>query len=269
MKGSRIVIWCGESPNQKALANKLSQLFPIAGIVIDRKKHIVNSSQAGIIWKITDRICFRKLYNSWTSMLKGYNKDFPVWPDVPVLKADTINSKAVKDFTENLKPDLIVVSGTSLVKKPVLDAQSKIGIINLHTGLSPYIKGGPNCTNWCIAENKWNQVGNTIMWINTGIDSGNIITTETIEIRDSRSLFEAHFRVMEHAHDLYIRAIQYLLSSDQPFTSIDQKSVAKGTLYLNKMWTWEKKKAVLKNWKKRELFHLENPEPITIPLPES
>jgi methionyl-tRNA formyltransferase len=169
-------------------------------------------------------------------------------------------------FTRKLNPDLIVVSGTQLIKQPMLDIPVKIGIVNLHTGLSPYVKGGPNCTNWCIANNEWHLVGNTIMWINAGIDSGNIITTETIDIRNANTLLEAHKLVMEHAHDLYIRAIDYLITHQPPHQSIPQNSLAKGKLFLTKMWTAEKRKLLLENWKKRGKVEFQSP-PVCVSLP--
>jgi len=87
--------------------------------------------------------------------------------------------------------------------------------------------------------------------LNAGIDAGNIITTEAIDIRKEKDLNAAHLRVMEHAHDLYLRTIDYLATSNQPFHSVPQKQIARGNLYLTKMWTAAKRSALLKNWKKR------------------
>ncbi|MBK8140456.1 MAG: hypothetical protein IPK57_05180 [Chitinophagaceae bacterium] len=76
-----------------------------------------------------------------------------------MLRVESINNELVAAFTREINPDLIIVSGTGLVKEPLLSLPASIGIINLHTGLSPYVKGGPNCTNWCIANNEWHLVG--------------------------------------------------------------------------------------------------------------
>jgi hypothetical protein len=38
MSNERIVIWCGDAPNQKALANKIAAKYDVAGIVVDRHK---------------------------------------------------------------------------------------------------------------------------------------------------------------------------------------------------------------------------------------
>jgi hypothetical protein len=267
LEQKRIVIWCDGSPNQKALAVKIAQRFFVAGIIIDEKqsisKHRNLKSLPFLVW---DRLRFFSFYRIWKSMQKYYQERFPAWPEVPILRVPSINNKEAKDFTNRLAPHLVVVSGTQLVKQPMLDIPVNIGIINLHTGLSPYIKGGPNCTNWCIANNEWHLIGNTIMWINAGIDSGNIITTETIEIRQAGSLFQAHLLVMEHAHNLYIRAIDYLITHQPPYQSIQQKLLGKGKLFLNKMWTAEKRKLLLQNWKNKNKVEIQQ-LPVCISLP--
>lgn len=266
LKESKIVVWSGAAANQKALVNKIAKEFKIAGIVIDSGKKIKKKKNwLELPAKILDRIRFGKIYSAWTNLMKQYDKEFPNWPDVPVLKVEGINSPEAKSFTENIQPDLIIVSGTALVKEPLISTHASIGIINLHTGLSPYVKGGPNCTNWCIANYTFELVGNTIMWLNAGIDTGNIITTEQVDIRNCDSLTEAHKLVMEHAHELYLRAIQYLHSGNKPFNSIPQNSISSGSLYLTRMWTSMKKAELLRNWKARKIIDL-GEKPVTVSL---
>lgn len=251
----KIVIWCGSGANQKALANKMSAEFDVAGIVVDL--HSGKRTRKNILqlpFVLWDRFRFRKIYAAWSSLMKYYDQQFPAWPGIPYLKVPQINDAQIKIFTENLQPDLIIVSGTALIRKSLLDIKTSVGIINLHTGLSPYVKGGPNCTNWCIANNTFHLVGNTIMWLNEGIDSGNIITTETVNIQNAADLNEAHRIVMDHAHDLYIRSVRYLSVAEPPYNSVPQKSIDKGQLYLTRMWTTDKKKQLLKNWKHRKSF---------------
>lgn len=251
----KIVIWCGAGANQKALTNKIAAQFDVEGIVIDtHTKPVKKAKQDGLLAKIIDRIRFKRIYQGWKNLMMHYNKQYTVWPDRPTIKVSDINEAETKRFTEELKPDLIVVSGTALIKKATISTSASIGIINLHTGLSPYVKGGPNCTNWCIANNEFHLVGNTIMWLNEGIDAGNIITTETVDIRQAKDLDEAHRIVMDQAHDLYGRAIRYLLEMPPPYRSVPQSEIDKGQLYLTKMWTTDKKKQLLKNWKKRGSF---------------
>jgi methionyl-tRNA formyltransferase len=262
----KIVIWCGEGANQKALANKIAAAFDVVGIVIDThsggSKRSKRKNLFAIVW---DRFRFRSIYNAWKELMHYYNEKFSNWPDKPVLKVSNINNEETISFTSNLQPDLIVVSGTALIKKPLFAIPLSVGIINLHTGLSPYVKGGPNCTNWCIANNTFHLTGNTIMWLNEGIDSGNIITTETVNIQNTNDLGEAHRLVMDHAHDLYLKAIKYISETVPPYNSVPQNTIDNGQLYLTKMWTAEKRKQLIKNWKKRKVFAAPS-VPKTIPL---
>ena len=268
LEQKRIIIWCDGSANQKALAAKIAKRFFVVGIIIDVKQSLSKKrtikSLPLLVW---DRLRFFSVYSAWKRMQQWYQEQFRDWPEVPILRVPSINTSEAEDFTRRLSPQLVVVSGTQLIKQPMLNIPIEIGMINLHTGLSPYVKGGPNCTNWCIANNEWHLIGNTIMWINAGIDSGNIITTETIDVRKASNLFEAHKLVMEHAHDLYIRAIYYLVTHHSPYQSIQQNSLGKGRLFLTKMWTAEKRKLLLENWKRRskdEFLQL----PACVALPE-
>jgi len=127
----------------------------------------------------------------------------------------------------------------------MLSVRAKIGILNLHTGVSPYVKGGPNCTNWCIATNQFHLVGNTIMWIDEGIDSGNIITTELTKVDWSKSLLDIHIAVMEHAHLLYVKAIKYLAQGN--VSNIKQSDIGTGKTYYTKDWKLKNKRDLIKN----------------------
>lgn len=268
MKEYKLVVWCGSSANQKALVNKIAEKFTIEGIVIDEQAANRSSKRWSQVPRILlDRIRFWSLYEAWKKLMTFYNAKYTEWPNVKCLRVKNINSNEAKTFTKNIQPDLIIVSGTGLVKHPLLDIETSIGIINLHTGLSPYVKGAPNCTNWCIARNNWHLIGNTIMWLNAGIDAGNLIATETVDIRDAHSLLAAHIKVMEHAHTLYLKAIHYLLHANPPYISVPQNKLGKGELYLNKMWTTAERKRFYTNWRKRHFAVLKD-QPTTIALPE-
>ncbi|MBA2498947.1 MAG: hypothetical protein H0V30_04405 [Chitinophagaceae bacterium] len=262
----KLVLWCGNAPNQKALANKIHMQFGLAGIVIDKKKKSLKKTTTGnLVQRIVNRIRFNKIDVAWKTLQRNYDYAYSDWPVVPLLEVDSINDENVKLFVTDISPDLIIVSGTGLVKEQLLSIPVEIGIINLHTGLSPYVKGGPNCTNWCIANNEWHLVGNTIMWINPGIDSGNIIVNETVDIRECKDLTGVQLKVMDHAHDLYLRAVKYLIKTEPPYVSIPQSELGTGRLFLTKQWTSEMRSKLLKNWKNRKNISQATP-PLTIPL---
>ena len=107
--------------------------------------------------------------------------------------------------------------------------------MNLHTGISPYIKGGPDCTCWCLFLKEFSLIGNTVMWLDNGIDSGNIIATEQTILNGNESLVELKIKNMKHGHDLYLRAIERFYNKI-PLKNIKQSSLSPHRLFLSKHW---------------------------------
>ena len=242
----KIVLWIGNEANQKALANKIHEKFPLAGIVTETRQKKSTLTVKKIFVKLIERLFLGKIGKAWFGMMKYYEKRFPVYPAVPLLNTTNINDDKVFLFTTEKNPDLIVVSGTRLIREKLLSISPVLGIMNLHTGLSPYIKGGPNCTNWCIANKEFHLIGNTVMWIDKGIDTGNIITTECTNFTGDESLTELHIKVMEHAHSLYLKSIT--TASLKKIQNIPQREIAQGTTYFTKQWGLSEKFKLVKNY---------------------
>ncbi len=255
----KIVLWIGSHSYQRALANKVNADFDVCGIIVESKATHNKITFRKIIDKLIERIFFSALHKSWTNLITYFDKQFSDYPDVPILHVENINCKEAFDFSSNLNPDLILVSGTRIIKEKMLSVQSNIGILNLHTGLSPYVKGGPNCTNWCIATQQFHLIGNTIMWIDAGIDSGNILTTEFTELNGNEDFSQVHIKVMNHAHELYLKAIQYLAKGNKQ--SFSQSVVGHGKTYYSKNWDLQKKFALIQNFSAfKEYYKLKKQE---------
>jgi len=245
----KLVLWIGNDPNQYALANKLAEHFDIVGIVLETKHVPIKKKKPTLksYWnKIIVRLFYKWIPNTWFQLMTYYRKKYPNLPNTQVFEVNNINDVETKTLTEKLNADLIVVSGTYLVKKSTLATKSTHGIANLHTGLSPYIKGGPNCTNWCIATKQFELIGNTIMWIDEGIDSGNLILTEQTRFKGDESFFDIHKKVMNHAHELYIRAIRDVEKGTA--FNVPQNNICTGAIYYTKDWNWKAHKQLKKNF---------------------
>jgi folate-dependent phosphoribosylglycinamide formyltransferase PurN len=274
----KIVLLTGNAPNQKALANKVAAEFNLVGLVIEKKPGKKQKLTLGrLMAKLKDIFLFSRISQAWVNLLRYYDHKYPVFPSCDNKIVDNINESKVIDFIKEKNPELVMVSGTSLIKKPFFQVTPLKGIVNLHTGLSPYIKGGPNCTNWCLATNQFHLIGNTIMWLDAGIDSGNIITTELVNFTGEESLNDIHLKVMEDAHSLYLRALRLIDFNPSLVPSVNQTEINKGTLFLTKMWNDEFKLSLLKNIKngrfksviKSVEYKNAQKNIITVPLPNT
>jgi methionyl-tRNA formyltransferase len=164
---------------------------------------------------------------------------------------ENVNDPETLDFLRERNPDVVLVSSTNLVGRAIIDwASSRRGILNLHTGLSPYMRGGPNCTNWCLAEGAFHLVGNTVIWLDAGIDSGPILTTARPKLSGGESLRELHWAVMEHGHRLYVQAV-WALASGQDVPRVPQDEIAQGRTYYTIEWNARAMLRARRNFKLR------------------
>ena len=243
----KIVIWIADEPNQLALANKINEEFPLSGMVLERR-NIKRKLNYNLIQRILTRILYPQAIQAWKELQSYYKNKYNKPPKCESLIVEDINDNGTGIFTSKIKPDLILVSGTKLVGARLLQLKPKNGILNLHTGISPYVKGGPNCTNWCIATNNFHLIGNTIMWLDEGIDTGDILTTEQTKFDNhDNNLYKIHLRVMNHAHILYLNSIHCIQKNQ--IQKIPQDTIGKGRTFYNKQWGLKQNYLLNKNLK--------------------
>lgn len=239
----KIIVFCDDGENQKALLNKINKKIKISSIVVQTKT--VNIDKRNKLRQAFDKslqtlrtIMTLSIYRRvWFGMLAYYEEKYPSFPIKPILRVGNINDQVVLNFVEKEKPNLVIVSGTNILKNHLIEVIKKNSgrIVNLHTGISPYVKGSPNCTNWCLYLKEFGMIGNTVMWLDAGIDSGNIICTEQTPLTRHEDFFELHLKVMEHAHDLLLRVILTLKESKK-LNNVPQNSFQPSRLFLNKDW---------------------------------
>lgn len=84
-----------------------------------------------------------------------------------------INDSEIVQKIIDLKPDLLVCFGASLINSSLLQEFSG-RFLNVHLGLSPYYRGsGTNV--WPLINNDFDLVGATFMHLDEGIDTGKVI----------------------------------------------------------------------------------------------
>lgn len=85
-----------------------------------------------------------------------------------------INNHEIVDKIVALDPEVIISYGCSIIRSSILLERFHKKFINIHLGLSPYYRGsGTNF--WPFVNNELQFVGTTFMFIDKGIDTGEII----------------------------------------------------------------------------------------------
>lgn len=156
-------------------------------------------------------------------------------------KANDINNPVYAEEIKRLRPDVIAVCGTSILKRPILTIPTK-GVLNLHGGLSEEYRGVWT-TLWAVYNGEPWKIGATVHYVSEGIDDGNIIYQGRPEISADDNHETLYVKVVKLGTALMIKAI-----SDIQNGSIKSfPLLKKGKLYLRKDVT---PRVVAEVWKK-------------------
>ena len=163
----------------------------------------------------------------------GGGPEFP--KGVPLFISKDPNNEETVQWIKSISPDILVVFGTRLISEPVLST-ARLGALNLHTGLSPYYRGG-QCTFWCLYEGDVEHIGVTVHHLSSRIDGGDIVYTAQPELEPGDTVRSIECKLVRLGTERMIQAIEELEAGKAP--RIPQRE--KGKLFLSRMFTLEKR----------------------------
>jgi len=227
------IILCGQSPRHLHFANQLCKACePLA--IIQEGGH--DAPLKKIINLLLNPVkLWRKVWR-WLRDRKRYanNKEATFFfADKPpqlerydlIMEVPHINHSDVIKIIDKHNPDLIVVFGTSLLKGELLK-KGRLGIINLHGGLSPEYRGA-DCTFWALHNQEPEKIGCTLHYINAGIDTGNIIAHVSPEIKETDDELTLFWRAVRDSTEAFAELLDRM-EKGEAFGAIQTQ---KGSLY--------------------------------------
>jgi methionyl-tRNA formyltransferase len=135
------------------------------------------------------------------------------------------NDVATVDVMRRMEPDVILVFGTGLLERSLIDAFPG-RILNIHLGLSPYYRGaGTNF--WPLVNREPEYCGATIHFLDAGVDSGPIVAHVRPELHDDDGPHEIGNQTIVAAADALATAALALLAG--AVRSVEQRG--SGRLY--------------------------------------
>jgi methionyl-tRNA formyltransferase len=232
MSRLRLLILCGRSARHLYVANALCRAGEVLAIVQETsgewnlKKTLKKLRPDNLFRKIWRWLRDRRRYTG-NPEAKFFFPDGEAQLDHPELVREVphINHPEVVKLARELKPDLICVFGTSLIRGDLLN-EGRLGIINLHGGLSPEYRGA-DCTFWALYNGEPDKVGCTLHYIDTGIDTGRLIAHISPEVREDDSELVLFWRAVRDSSEVYAEAIARLSEGEQ----LGTVQPGKGRLY--------------------------------------
>lgn len=112
--------------------------------------------------------------------------DFKNKYGIPVVYCNDLNDSIVVEGLGKAKPEVVVFTGGGLLRRVVLE-NSGAGILNCHMGILPQYRG-MDVVEWPILENKLQQIGMTVHFMDEGVDTGDILRIKRVEIKSNESI---------------------------------------------------------------------------------
>jgi len=166
----KIAILTSNELRHKYFANNISRNLDNVIVISEVKGEIKTTDTSPVSEEIQKHFALRTATEQ--DIFKG--NDFFTSPTLPI-QYKKANSLEVYELLKKERPDIMIGFGCSIIKEPLLSLVPPGRFLNLHLGLSPYYRGsGTNF--WPFVNNELEYVGSTIIHIDAGIDTGDIIS---------------------------------------------------------------------------------------------
>lgn len=193
MNKRRIVMLVGKGDSTNILFHSLKNEYDIVAVILEdavSTKEFLNKRIKKLgIWKVTGQVLFQlsvsKILNRISSarkkeILEKYDLDDSKIPSEKVIKIDSVNNPKCISLLQKLNPEIVIVNGTRIISKKVLQSVP-VKFINIHAGITPKYRN-VHGAYWALVNNDLENCGVTVHEVDTGIDTGNIIYQKKIEI---------------------------------------------------------------------------------------
>jgi methionyl-tRNA formyltransferase len=247
MSSLSVMILCGRSPRHLYVANRLCEHARVLAIVqetgtqwsAEKLKRLAHPAK---LWRkawrwIRDRRRYRGAGEA--GFFFGNAPARLVREDL-VTMVPHINHPDVVTLADRLRPDLIAVFGTSLIRGALL-TRGRFGIFNLHGGLSPRYRGA-DCTFWALHNGEPDQIGCTLHRIDAGIDTGALVAHISPEVKEGDGELTLFWRSVRDSAEAYVEMLDRLERGE----NLGERQAEKGRLYQVKDRGWREERDLAK-----------------------
>jgi methionyl-tRNA formyltransferase len=243
MSSLSVMILCGRSPRHLYVANRLcASARPVAivqetGTQLSGRK-LLRQLRPANLWRKSWRwLRDRRRYASGAEARFFFGAGAPrLTREDLLVQVPHINHPDVVTLADRLQPDVIAVFGTSLIRGSLL-GRGRLGIFNLHGGLSPHYRGA-DCTFWALCNGEPDRVGCTLHRIDSGIDTGKIIAHVRPEVGERDDELTLFWRGIRDSADAYVEMLERLERGER----LGQPQLEKGKLYQVKQRGWREER---------------------------
>ncbi len=237
------MILCGRSPRHLYIANRLCEGSRAVAIVQETgtdlsAAKVLRALRPANLWRKSWRwLRDRRRYRGGGEARFFFGSSPPrLAREDLVLRVPHVDHPDVVALADRLQPDVIAVFGTSLIRGALL-TRGRLGIFNLHGGLSPHYRGA-DCTFWALYNGEPDRIGCTLHRIDSGIDTGALIAHVSPEVNERDDELTLFWRGVRDSAEVYVEMLDRLERGE----NLGQRQPEKGRLYQVKDRGWREER---------------------------
>jgi methionyl-tRNA formyltransferase len=135
--------------------------------------------------KLKEFFTISQILNAYLTIVEFFIVRRVPLPETSIQYLNSSNDARINEIVDKFSPDAVVVYGGSIIPKTILQMIS-IPILNIHGAVLPGYRGLDSYW-WLLLDSKEYLQGYTIHYLDSGIDTGNIISSN--QYSESRTRF--------------------------------------------------------------------------------
>ncbi len=187
MQNKKIVFLASDCESSRWVYNSIIRDFEIEAAIIEQpisKKKLFRGRLKRIgFFKVMGQVMFSVFIVPWlrkkatgrkealTAQYQLNNADFDPGN---THRVSSVNDESCKQVLQQLQPGIVIVNGTRIVSKKILQCTNAI-FINMHVGITPLYRGSHG-GYWALYNDDVENFGTTIHLVDAGVDTGAVIT---------------------------------------------------------------------------------------------
>jgi methionyl-tRNA formyltransferase len=135
------------------------------------------------------------------------------------------NSHQTAELLKELKPDLLLLGQTGIIRKHIIQIP-RLGTLNAHPGILPDYRG-IDCGKWAIYNDDFENIGCTAHWVDTGVDTGDILLVKKYTINSDETLETLEANLDNLAVGLLAKVVASMLGKKKPDVTVQSSAGGK------------------------------------------
>jgi methionyl-tRNA formyltransferase len=245
MQQKKIIFLASDCESSRWVYNALLTDFELTAAIIEKpvsKKTLIKGrlKKIGLI-KVTGQVLFSlfavpvlkmKSKKRKAELHKLYNLNNDAFTAAEILRVNSVNDDACLQLLQQLQPGIVVVNGTRIISKKILQSTPSV-FVNMHVGITPHYRGSHG-GYWALYNNDVENFGTTIHLVDAGIDTGAVI--KQVFIKPDKQDNFATYPVLQAAAG--IGALKEVLTNMMTGNYKAIKHFEKGNMYYQPTW-WQ------------------------------